>query len=208
MTDCLNCKYEYRQNAYDVRFQNSSIFVRDQSAIVKLATRYHGISDDSNQLILALLLVLSKIYFISCVFGAKEVTLMNTDKMMTSSNENIFRVTGHLCGEFTGHRWTPRTKASDAELDFFLDLVNNRETGDLRRFRAHYDVTVVKKIALNPNLATNGPLPFDYMVPANMIVWAHIVTINFTLTFLVALYSFAIADWFCGNVYTKAETAT
>ena len=26
---------------------------------------------------------------------------------MTSSNENIFRVTGHLCGEFYGHRWIP-----------------------------------------------------------------------------------------------------
>ena len=36
--------------------------------------------------------------------------------MMTSSNGNIFRVTGHLCGEFTGPRWIPRTKASDAEL--------------------------------------------------------------------------------------------
>ena len=40
--------------------------------------------------------------------------------MMTSSNGNIFRVTGHLCGEFTGHRWIPRTKASDAELWCFL----------------------------------------------------------------------------------------
>ena len=38
------------------------------------------------------------------------------DDMMTSSNGNIFRVTGHLCGEFTGLRWIPRTKASDAEL--------------------------------------------------------------------------------------------
>ena len=36
--------------------------------------------------------------------------------MMTSSNENIFRVTGLLCGEFTSHRWIPLTKASDAEL--------------------------------------------------------------------------------------------
>ena len=35
---------------------------------------------------------------------------------MTSSNENIFRATGHLCGEFTGHRWIPRTETSDAEL--------------------------------------------------------------------------------------------
>ena len=40
--------------------------------------------------------------------------------MMTSSNGNIFRVTGHLCGEFTGPRWISRTKASDAELSCFL----------------------------------------------------------------------------------------
>ena len=40
--------------------------------------------------------------------------------MMTSSNGNIFRVTGHLCGEFTGPRWIPNTKASDAELWCFL----------------------------------------------------------------------------------------
>ena len=69
---------------------------------------------------------------------------------MTSSNETIFRVTGHLCGKFTGHRWIPRTKASDAELWCFLwsapwinAWVNNRETGDLRRHRAHYDVIVM-----------------------------------------------------------------
>ena len=30
---------------------------------------------------------------------------------MTSSNGNIFRVTGHLCGEFTGHWWIPHTMA-------------------------------------------------------------------------------------------------
>ena len=40
--------------------------------------------------------------------------------MTASSNGNIFRVTGHLCREFTGHRWIPRTKASDAELWCFL----------------------------------------------------------------------------------------
>ena len=42
--------------------------------------------------------------------------------MMTSSNGNIFRVTGPLCGQFTGHWWIPLTKASDAELWCFLDL--------------------------------------------------------------------------------------
>ena len=36
--------------------------------------------------------------------------------MMTSSNGSIFRITGHLCGEFTGPQWIPHTKASDAEL--------------------------------------------------------------------------------------------
>ena len=34
--------------------------------------------------------------------------------MMTSSNGNIFGVTGLLCGELTGPRWIPHTEASDA----------------------------------------------------------------------------------------------
>ena len=45
---------------------------------------------------------------------------MHLYDMMTSSNGNIFRVTGHLCGEFTGPRWIPRTKASYTELWCFL----------------------------------------------------------------------------------------
>ena len=36
--------------------------------------------------------------------------------MMTSSNGKIIHVTGPLCGEFTGHRWIPLTKANHAEL--------------------------------------------------------------------------------------------
>ena len=66
--------------------------------------------------------------------------------MMTSSNGNIFCVTGHLCGEFTSHRWIPHTKASVSELWFFSLIcawingwVNNGEAGDLRRHRAQYD---------------------------------------------------------------------
>ena len=46
--------------------------------------------------------------------------------MMTSSNGNIFRVTGALCGEFTGHRWIPFTKASDTELWCFYLRLNKR----------------------------------------------------------------------------------
>ena len=51
-----------------------------------------------------------------------EYELTTAKFTMTSSNGNIFRVTGHLCGEFTGLRWIPRTKASDAELWCFFDL--------------------------------------------------------------------------------------
>ena len=45
---------------------------------------------------------------------------VSADFMMTSSNGNIFRVTGHLCGEITGLRRIPRSKASDVELWCFL----------------------------------------------------------------------------------------
>ena len=62
-----------------------------------------------------------------------------------------FRVIGHLCGEFTSHRWIPHTKTSDAELWFFSLIcawisgcVNSGEAGDLRHHRAHFDVTVMK----------------------------------------------------------------
>ena len=58
--------------------------------------------------------VLVDCLFEQCSWG------MPTTSMMTSSNGNIYRVTGHLCGEFTGHRRTPCTKASDAELWSFL----------------------------------------------------------------------------------------
>ena len=56
--------------------------------------------------------------------------LLNTvsyDNMMTSSNGNIFRVTGHLCGEFTGPRWIPHTRPVTRSFDVFFDLrLNNR----------------------------------------------------------------------------------
>ena len=76
--------------------------------------------------------------------------------MMTSSNENVFRVTGPLFGEFTGHRWIPLTMASYAELWCFLSPApekgrkNNREAGDLRRHRVHHDVIVMMEMIFNP----------------------------------------------------------
>ena len=69
--------------------------------------------------------------------------------MMTSSNGNIFRVTGPLCGEFTGPGEFPTQSPLTRSFDVFFDLrlnndwVNNREAGDLRRHNGHYDVNVM-----------------------------------------------------------------
>ena len=45
---------------------------------------------------------------------------------MTSSNGNIFRVTGHLCGEFTGPRWIPAQRPVTRSFDVFFDLRLNK----------------------------------------------------------------------------------
>ena len=46
--------------------------------------------------------------------------------MMTSSNGNIFRVTGHLCGEFIGPRWIPAQSPVTRSFDVFFDLRPNK----------------------------------------------------------------------------------
>ena len=46
--------------------------------------------------------------------------------MMTSPNGNIFRVTGHLCGEFTGPRWIPTQRPVTRSFDVFFDLRLNK----------------------------------------------------------------------------------
>ena len=46
--------------------------------------------------------------------------------MMTSSNGNIFRVTCHLCEEFTGHRWIPAQRSVTRRFDCFFDLRLNK----------------------------------------------------------------------------------
>ena len=60
-----------------------------------------------------------------------------------------FPLTCPVCGELTGHRWIPHTKASDAELWCFFCIcpwingwVNNCDAGDLKIHRARYDITL------------------------------------------------------------------
>ena len=46
--------------------------------------------------------------------------------MMTSSNGNIFRVTGPLCGEFTGPGEFPTQRPATRSFDVFFDLRPNK----------------------------------------------------------------------------------
>ena len=46
--------------------------------------------------------------------------------MMTSSNGNIFRVAGPLCGEFTGPRWIPAQRPVTRSFDVFFDVRLNK----------------------------------------------------------------------------------
>ena len=64
--------------------------------------------------------------------------------MMTSSNGNIFRVTGQLCGEFPAKGQWRGALMFSLICVWINDWVNNREAGDLRRYRTHYNVIVMK----------------------------------------------------------------
>ena len=110
----------------------------------------------------------------SCKFFALEAILKNEGKLISllthflqicfpftgqsmtkSLNDNIFRVTGPLCGGFTGHRWIPLTKESDAKRWCFFCIwtigwVNNLNADDFRRNHVHYDITLIRKIVPVP----------------------------------------------------------
>ena len=46
---------------------------------------------------------------------------------MTSSNRDIFRVTGPLCGEFSGHQWIHAQKPVTRNFDVFFYLRPNKQ---------------------------------------------------------------------------------
>ena len=110
-------------------------------------------------------------------------TLLMIDTVMTSSNGNIFHVTGHLCGEFTDYRWIPRTKASDADLLYFLDpRINKRlskqswgwwfETPSRPSWRHSNDLTNVLRWCIN--ILTNIRREMDYLKTHNPISYIKI----------------------------------
>ena len=74
-------------------------------------------------------------------------TQVQTQHMVTSSNKNIFRVTGFLCGNSPAPLNSPHKGQWRGTLMFSLIFawtngwVNNRDVGDLKRHCAHYHCT-------------------------------------------------------------------
>ena len=66
---------------------------------------------------------------------------------MTSSNGNIFHVTGHLCGEFTGPTQRPVTQSFDVFRDLRLNKRLNKQSWGwwFGSLSPHYDVIVMLK---------------------------------------------------------------
>ena len=58
--------------------------------------------------------------------GIKSACTKPLQSMVTSSNGNIFRVTGPLCGEFTGPGEFPTQRPVTRSFDVFFDLRLNK----------------------------------------------------------------------------------
>ena len=80
--------------------------------------------------------------------------------------------------EFTGHRWSPRTKPVARSFNVLIcawknGWVNNCKAGDLRRRRVHYDVTVmlIYVPAVSGARLNNGLLPLVIKSKWGMILY-------------------------------------
>ena len=129
--------------------------------------------------------------------------------MMTSSNGNIFHVTGPLWWEFTGDRWIPLTKASDMELWCFLSFAPEQTVGQTIRMqviwdnhRIHYDITVCNDILVQfawtlyevqkkfLYVGSTHDVPFEF-------TWLHDICLQNTYIYqYISVHDVWLCSWF------------
>ena len=90
--------------------------------------------------------------------------------MMTSSNGNIFRVTGPLCGEFTGPGDFPAQRPVTRSFDVFFDLRLNKRLN--KQSWGWWFETVSRPFWRNRNDPITYPCP-TYLLLANC-PWKHV----------------------------------
>ena len=99
---------------------------------------------------------------------------------MTSSNGNIFHITGPLWGEFTGRRWIPLAKASDAE----LWCLNKRFSKQSRRRR--FD-TPPRLLWRHSNESKNQSVPSRVIHNSNFRIIFVFISLLFSSSFYILI---------------------
>ena len=121
--------------------------------------------------------------------------------MMTSSHRNSFRITGHLCGEFTGHcRARIREEASLQWRHNWRDRVSNRQPPDCllnRLFRRRSKKE--SKLCVAGLCGGNSPVSGEFSEQRTSngesvtIWWCHHCWLHFGPKYLVATSRWAIS---------------
>ena len=121
-------------------------------------------------------------YFFVDKFGY-HTTPIRVNSTMASWNGNIFRVTGLLWGEFTGHQWIPLTRPVTGSFDVFFDLCLNKRLSKQLRRRCF-------ETPLHPTWRhCNGKKMI--LPPVNAIVRADIPLQNYSTQFIIGRVSTA-----------------
>ena len=133
------------------------------------------------------------------------------DFMMTSSNGNIFRVTGPLWGESTGHWWIPLTKVSEADLWCFLDRRLNKRLSKQSRcrwhHRTHFAVTVMSRWLYKVSLENSSKVfknKYPVQFPVN-VVCMHIYTVLIFPSLCVDFVSLMLLILFAGSLWFQHQ---
>ena len=128
---------------------------------------------------------------------------------MTSSNGNIFRVTGPLCGEFTGHRWflcmweSPVTREFYSQrpvkysFDGFFDLRLNKQLS--KQWRRRWFETPSRSLWRHCHV-------YSFVSQTMRIIWAFIRIYPFTRCCKMRVSYTLLNDWLvllfvCGKLF-------
>ena len=101
-------------------------------------------------------------------------TTVDFFNMMTSSNGNIFRVIGPLCGEFTAHTGQWRGALMFSIICAWTNVwANHRDASELRRHHPHYDVNVLYFQALGLKYHYNDEVKntYYYKAMSGQFIW-------------------------------------
>ena len=116
--------------------------------------------------------------------------------MMTSSNGKFFRVTGPLCGEFTGHRWIPAQRPVTRKFDVPYDLCLNKWVS-IQSWGWWFE-TRSRSLWCHCNVNQRNvfwKVAGKYMLAFSLIQWHMIITCMFTISTIHGIDLFKVSHF-------------